>query len=120
MERTSEHRKLDETLRTDYINQVSLDEFLLSKYPEVSDVKERLALATQLAEVMPGNTPEQIAESMLETVSVEWAKTLYPDTTLNEILYLQGKTDIVERAARVSQWNQEHEGSGKEVPEIKY
>lgn len=118
MERAQEHRETDPTLRADYINQVSLDEFLLSKYPEVSDVEECMALAKQLADLMPGNTPEQVAASMLETVGIEWAKTLYPDTTLNEILYLQGHTDINDRAAQVSSWNVEHAGTGKEVPEI--
>lgn len=121
MERTSQHRELDPTLRADYTNQVSLDEFIASVYPEISNSEDRLALATQIASVdQSGNTTEQITQMMLERAATDWAKTLYPDTTLNEILYLHGITDIVERAARVSQWNQEHKGTGKEVPGIEY
>jgi hypothetical protein len=121
MERTPEHQQLDPTLRTDYINQVSLDEFLESSYPDIADPQDRAILAAAIAEHQPESvSTEDVANSMLEYAARDWARTLLPGITLNEVLYLRGFTDITERAAQISQWNEAHRGTGKEVPEINY
>lgn len=119
MERTTEHQKLDISLRLEFINQVSLDEFISSNYPEIEDLNERLKLAASVSAADPSmGTMEEIEEIILERVVTHWAQTLLQGTTLNEILYLRGHTDFSKRATLVKQWNQEHQGTGKEVPEI--
>lgn len=121
MERHPQHQELDPTLRTDYINQVSFDEHLLSVRPELLDPERTQLIATRITQIHPtGETPAEVAQIMRDIAAIDYSKTLYPDTTLNEVLYLHGHTDIAERAALISQWNIEHAGTDKVVPEIDY
>lgn len=121
MERFPTDLERDPTLRLDYINQVSFDEFLLSVHPELLDPERTLAIATRMTQLNPtGETPEEVAQAMQDIAVTKYAQTLYPDTSLNESLYLHGHTDIAERAVLISQWNIEYQGTGKEVPELDY
>ncbi|AHB42589.1 hypothetical protein RAAC3_TM7C00001G0749 [Candidatus Saccharibacteria bacterium RAAC3_TM7_1] len=55
---------------------------------------------------------------MMERVAIEWAAALHSGTTFNEFLYLRGVIETGVRAALIRQWNQQHEGTHKKVPEI--
>lgn len=121
MERHPQHREQDSTLRASHIEQVSYDEYLLSAHPELLEPESTFRIAAGIAAMHPtGRTPGEVAQDMRTYAAEEYARTLYPDTTLNEILYLQGNTDIADRAVLINQWNLEHSGTDKVVPRIDY
>lgn len=119
MERSPIQAEDDPSLRADFIAQEGLDEYLQRAYPELSTPEGLLASATNVVNRLhTDDTPEQIAAEMMERVTIEWAATLHPGTTFNEFLYLRGVIEIGVRAALIRQWNQQHEGTRKKVPEI--
>lgn len=111
MERLPEHTDADPSLRPEYIRQMSLDEFTLANYPEIADETELSKIVTGVAQIS-GCSEESVRGDILLTVAKDYAKTLKPDTSLNEVLYLRSYTDSIVRSQMVDQASAEFRDRG--------
>jgi len=86
MERKPEHRAEDPSLRAQYTEQMSLDEWARENAPILIHPYGRLLVEHE----MRIRGIEATFEDALHAARAEWLDTLHPETSVGEFYYLQG------------------------------